>query len=120
MTLEEAQARIAELEAENATLKGNRRPKRKIIPPNVVLKYPFFKKFLYENCINLLSKFVRATIFQPIQKPRGRTYQDGSKIKRLSDYVAQLDELTDTQYQVYCEVVEKIIGIVADYREKDT
>ena len=122
MTLEQYEARIKELENENMRLKNEIINKRN----NVRKKHPLLPQSIRERYINEcgadlakstqfrhLSAFVRMVVFQPSSVP--------SKRKHNSNYPEPIlfSEMSDEQYETYCELMDKITTELLVYRDKN-
>lgn len=123
MTIEEAMARIAELEQENRVLSGNKRTFRNILPVNAIDVAPFlFKEDCFGNLTahkyNLeqqrLSYAIRSLCFPPVI--RMRKYSK-TGVKHPTEYPIQLVDMTDEQYTAYSETICECLRAIAKCRE---
>lgn len=111
MTLEEAYARIAELEAENRKLAKNHRKLRDRIPIEIQKKHPSlftsYGKFVVDE--NAISVLIRAACFPRIERmshigrENRRPVVDKNAFPRLVDF-------TDRQYTFYCQALDAILN----------
>lgn len=106
MTLEEMQDRIAELEAENARLKGERRKWRGRLPNDASIRWPFVRT---RNVEQSLTTLVRSACF-PL-----KTY-DKSAVRKHEGIMTLL-EMNDEQYSGYIDATAEILDILKKYRK---
>ena len=115
MTLEEAMAKIAQLEAENIELRGHRR-RRNRLPVNAHEIAPFlytqYGSFICDREITALSNTIRYMCFPHVQR-----YGHGVKGKKLVEYSTPLIDMTDDQYNAYLETMTNILKEIAKCRE---
>ena len=106
MTLEEMQARIAELEAENARLKGEHRKWRDRLPNDAYIRWPFVGT---RNVVQSLTTLVRSACF-PL-----KAYNKSAV--RKQEGIMTLLEMTDEQYSGYIAATTEILDILKKYRK---
>ena len=106
MTLEEAQARIHELEMENMALKGNRRPWRDAIPGarenGLHLQTTDYSAFL---------SYIRRALFGTVPRNKVIGFHN-EKRTVVSPCAKKTIDLTDEEYAFYKEFCEKLFKLI--------
>lgn len=131
--IEELQARIRELEAENQKLKGvlpkEKQNKRSLCPKEVAEKHGGLMKegiaweynhfpFMHHDDLTNLSRLIRRCCF--LRASRSATYVSADdhtcRVKQSTfDYGKTLKEMTDEEYGRYCEILDKVLEIFQEY-----
>ena len=116
MTLEEAKAKIAELERKIAEYEEPRKlcnRARPVIPISVKAAYPNYRSVIHLEYEPKISLLLRGTLFQRIRKPKKT--QNGSC--PVCDFSVPLSDLSEAQYQKYCSAITEVIETIFKYTE---
>lgn len=118
MTLEEAMARISELEEQNRRLSGIKAEQRSRLPVEAEKIAPFLfndygRPYNYYAEINELSHAIRTICFPTERKLR--RYKDGS---RHCDCAISLVDMTVDQYSAYLGVMTAVLRTIAECRKE--
>lgn len=109
MTQEEMLARIDELEAENAHLRGVRKYKVSLVH-RFSYEYPWAR--LTWDGMTTLSKLIRQVCFEKQARPR--KYNGYSK-KMDCDYLMKTEDMNDEQREKFVEIANEILSVLDQY-----
>ena len=118
MTLEQALARIEELEAENAGLRRSKKKARAATPDSLLIEYPWLHKKGGSLIEKKLSELVRAACFPIIKKQRNvRNGRD--KYMAMCDYITRLDDMSDAEYRRYTQIFGELLEVIERWRTEE-
>lgn len=115
MTVEEMQARIEQLEKENAKLRGEKGRLTKVVPDELESKYPWLDKDR-DNVASPIGKAVRALCFPKSKKPHMRNWGQWGKSMMDYTYLRSVREMSDEEYEKYSLVFRAVVEAIAPYR----
>lgn len=129
MTQEELMARIAELERENEELRASvktRKNARPVCPESIGEKYGgnklraghFYTSLSFMDNAELsgISKLIRGVCFPKDNLLRKRPHGTG---KVTTHCAVKVDDMTEEQYERYCEILDKVLEILYKYKKED-
>lgn len=114
MTEEEMKARIAELEAEVASLKQSKTIRRSRLPMEWIAEHPIIDP-KYGNDANAVGAFIRRTIFSETVHDEYYTSCGYSKSRKVC---IDVNHMTDEQYAIYIETFENVLKCVLTGRKQ--
>ena len=114
MTVEEMKARIAELEEENARLKGYHKKRRSRVPTAWLALHPIMDP-KYGGDANTIGSYIRRTLFPETIKDE--TFTSAGRFMKRNVCIS-VDDMTDDQYAVYMETFENVLEAVLAGKNK--